>query len=382
MKVLHVVPAYFPATHFGGPILSTLGLCDALQHIPGVKLRVLTTDAAGPGKLDRVRVERIPVVFPAGYLVYYCPRSFGLAFSVGLLARLWGMLRWADVVHLTGVYSPPTIPTLLICRLLGKPIVWSPRGSLQRWAQGSRLMLKSVWEILCNALVVSGRCTLHVTSAHEGTVSVTRISKATTTMIPNGVNLPLHIAERVWCPDGILRVLFIGRLHPIKGIENLLGALAKVGTGDFRLTVCGEGDADYSAELLRLVSELGLAERVSFQGHVDDDAKSTAFEHADVCVLPSFSENFGMVVAEALAHGVPVIVSKGAPWASVEAQGCGLWVENTPIELSVALQTIRTQDLAGMGNRGRLWMERDFGWPNVAKKMHALYGNLIAGTNR
>jgi glycosyltransferase involved in cell wall biosynthesis len=125
------------------------------------------------------------------------------------------------------------------------------------------------------------------------------------------------------------------------------------------------------------VTTLSLEGRVSFAGEVKGKAKLAAFAAADVCVVPSFTENFGMVVAESLAHGVPVVVSKGTPWAEVEKRGCGFWVENTADALASALQTILGHDLSAMGNRGRNWMESDYGWNSVAEEMNALYQKLL-----
>jgi glycosyltransferase involved in cell wall biosynthesis len=377
MNILHVTPSFFPATYFGGPIFSTLGLCDALQAIPGVNLRVLTTDTAGPGKQDRLRLDHNPVTFPAGYQVCYCSRSLGLDVSWTFFARLWKSLRWADVVHLTGVYSTPTIPTLLACRLLGRPVVWSPRGSLQRWEGSTRPRLKQIWEAVCNRLIKPGRVVLHVTSQQEAESSVARIHHANSVVIPNGVDLPELSADRIWVPDNKLRILFIGRLHPKKGIENLLTAMTDPGVANTSLVVCGDGDPAYRALLRERIEVLELAERVSFAGEVKGEAKLAAFAAADVCVVPSFTENFGMVVAESLAHGVPVVVSKGAPWAEVERQECGFWVENTADSLASALQAIMKHDLADMGNRGRAWMERDYGWNKAAIEMNALYQTLL-----
>jgi glycosyltransferase involved in cell wall biosynthesis len=382
MRILHVSPSYYPATIFGGPIFSTMGLCDSLALLEDIELRVLTTDTAGPKAADRIEPAGFPVIFPTGYAVYYSRKTFGTALSIEMFRYLFAMARWADVVHLTGVYSPSTIPTLFICRLLGKPIVWSPRGALQRWSQCSRPLLKLLWEKLCNVLVVPGQCVLHVTSDAEATACEARIPKAATALIPNGIISPSFISERVWFPDGHLRVLYLGRLHPVKGIENLLGALAAADLADVQLTICGEGEPSYTACLIRRVHDLGLVDRVVFCGHVENEAKTSAFAQTDVCVVPSYTENFGMVVAEALAHGVPVIVSKGAPWLEVETRGCGLWVENTNDSLAAALREIRKCDLAEMGSRGRRWMERDFSWNRVAEEMHTLYRKLIAGTNK
>jgi glycosyltransferase involved in cell wall biosynthesis len=169
----------------------------------------------------------------------------------------------------------------------------------------------------------------------------------------------------------------MGRLHPIKGIENLLIAMTNPSLANATLVVCGDGDPAYRAFLQEKVVALCLNDRVFFAGEIKGEAKLAAFAAADVCVVPSFSENFGMVVAESLAHGVPVVVSKGAPWAEVEDKGCGFWVDNTAGSLALALHKIMNQDLAAMGNRGRNWMEIDYGWNKVAREMNTLYEKLL-----
>src|SRR5258708_2669679 len=243
IRILHVTPAFYPATYWGGPIYSVFGLCNALAVIPSVSLKVLTTDSAGSRLRDRVQVTDFPMRF-RGYDVFFCRRQWAASVAPGMILRLWPMIRWADAVHVTGVYSPPTIPALLICRLLGKPLVWSPRGALQRWSGTSHPWAKRLWERVCNALLVKRRSVLHVTSEDEGHESALRILRAEIACIPNGIDLPTLPAERVWKPKGRLRLLYIGRLDPKKGIENLLAALAQLLDGEMELAICGRGAAD------------------------------------------------------------------------------------------------------------------------------------------
>ena len=377
MKVLHVIPTFYPAVYWGGPMYSVYGLCNSTATIPGVTLRVLTTNSAGPSLSDSVEVTGYPMRYSAGYDVFFCERRWGGSISPTMLLRLWPMIRWADVVHLTAVYSPPIIPTLVICRLLDKPVVWSPRGALQRWEGSTKPLLKRAWEWVCNAVIKQGRCVLHVTSPQEASDSIARIPKATVAIVPNGVDIPAAAPARNWLPNGPLRLLYIGRLHPKKGIENILHALKIAGNETVSLAICGVGDEVYSRSLRDLAQRLGLGEhRVNFQGHVEGEEKMKAFMQADVCVVPSYTENFGMVVAEALAHGVPVIASKGTPWAEVETRDCGLWVENAPANLADAIARIRTRTLSEMGARGRDWMKESNGWDAIAARLFSSYEKL------
>jgi len=377
MKVLHITPTYYPATYWGGPIYSVYGLCNAVAKMPGVVLKVLTTDASSPRRSDSVATAGFPALYPGGYEVFFSRRWCGASFSPGMLLRLWPMIRWADVVHLTAVYSPSTIPTLLLCRLLGKPMVWSPRGALQRWEGTTKPIAKGGWERICNALISPKNCILHVTSEQEGLESHARISNAAVTIVPNGVDFPEALPPREWLPGGILRLLYIGRLHAKKGIENLLWALTHLGKETVSLAIYGTGEEAYLLQLRDLVRRIGLQAWVTFQGHIDGDRKLDAFMQADVCMVPSFTENFGMVVAESLAHAVPVIASQGTPWGEMEKRSCGFWVENKPAVLADAIRRIRTKDLQALGETGRNWMRISYSWNSIAQRMLNVYEELL-----
>jgi glycosyltransferase involved in cell wall biosynthesis len=147
------------------------------------------------------------------------------------------------------------------------------------------------------------------------------------------------------------------------------------------LTIAGAGDPNYTRTIRTKIQDLGLSERVKMVGEVIGAAKQRLFENADITVMPSYTENFGMVVAEALAHGVPVIVSKGTPWRRVEEMGCGVWVENDPESLAKAIERMSGMPLGEMGQRGREWMEKEFSWNDRARDMMKLYETL-QGKNR
>lgn len=378
MKILHVIPTFYPAVYWGGPIFSTYGLCNALTEIPSVRLKVLTTDSAGPALSQRVRPNFNPTIYPNGYEVRFTRRILGTAVSPGQLMDLPAMIRWADVVHLTGTYSFPTFPTLLLTRLLAKPLVWSPSGALQRWSRTNKPALKYLWEILCNAAIGRRNTILHVTSDEEAEASGRRMPNAKVKVIPHGVDIPDHLPRRHWHPDGRLRLIYLGRLDPIKGLENLLQALTHLAQETVSLDIYGTGNVAYVANLKRLVTILNLNTVVAFCGHLDSTCKSTAFSVADLCLVPSFTENFGMTVVEALAHGVPVVASCGTPWSAMIGHRCGWWVDNDPVELARAIREAMTADLELMGNNGRRWMQAEFSWPSIAQRMYETYQSLTA----
>jgi glycosyltransferase involved in cell wall biosynthesis len=370
MKVLHVVPSFHPAYSYGGPIRSTFELCRNAAEL-GCDVRVLTTDANG---LDRVlEVDKNEEVeLPEGFRVRYCPRRQRHSVSPTLMRLLPTYMRWADVVHLTGVYNFPTFPTIYWGRSLNKPLIWSPRGALQRWEGSSRIGLKAVWDFLWYHTADRVELTMHVTSEHESRETLARFRKLRMAMIPNGVDVPVDLnrVER----NGELRMLFIGRLDPKKGIEALLKACSLVDSAPpWRLAIAGWGPPEYVSKLKEQVHVLGLSGRVEMLGPVLSEAKKGRFERSDVALVPSYTENFAIVVAEALAHGVPVIASKGTPWSRLEEMGCGLWVDNDPESLADAIRSISTMPLQDMGRRGREWMQREFSWRSVTNQMLALY---------
>ncbi len=371
MRVAHITPCYYPAFAYGGPTRSVYGLTRALATL-GADVRVLTTNANGRSTLDVTNGE---MELEPRLRVRYARRAGFESTAPSLLRYLPELVQWADVVHLLGVYNFPTIPTIFMCRALNKPLAWSPRGALQRWAGTRRRRLKASWEAACRA-VLSDRVVIHTTSASEANQVRERIP-ARVVVIPNGVDLPIEIRH---VSGANIRLLFLGRLDPIKGLENLVQACALLKSGNLRfdLTIAGVGEKNYEASLHELVSQHALNERVSFVGAADESDKVQLFANADVLVLPSHSENFGIVVLEALAHEVPVIASHNTPWADLERKGCGLYVANEPHALAGAIQAMAKRDRGAMGEAGRRWVEEEFGWTAIGRRMLDCYGELLA----
>jgi glycosyltransferase involved in cell wall biosynthesis len=386
LHVLHVVPSYFPALYFGGPVVSVYELCNSLvREDHHLELRVLTTDTAGPAKKDRLNIRSLDRTLYNGYTVAFCAKAFGTAIAPSLWCRIWREVRWADIIHLTAVYSFTTIPTLIAARAFRKPLVWSPRGAFQRWVGTRRRSLKLLWGYVCRLLSSSHRTVLHVTSEEEATETWLAMPAPRRAIIQNGVNVPSFVADRPWRPGGNVRLVFLGRLDPKKGIENLLRAMSLLRDSSCSLAIYGDGSNEYLSKLQSLCQDLGVAHQVTFQGPVSAEGKGKVFNAADVCVVPSFTENFGMVIAEALAHGVPVIASTGTPWRELESRGAGLWVSNDAESLAHALESIKKGSLSEMGRKGREWMLEQYSWSTIARRMADLYREMIStpyGTGR
>jgi len=375
MRILHVVPSFYPAYVYGGPIRSSYELCRNLTAFQS-DVRVLTTDANGLDQTIVVEKDR-EIISDGGFRVRYCRRRLRHSISPKLLQLLSSYVTWADVVHLTGVYNFPTFPTIMMCRRHSKPLIWSPRGALQRWEGSRRRGLKEVWDFAWYHLADRSRLTLHFTSEQESEETLARLEGLQSAVIPNGVDVPSNLTRVA--SNGQLRLLYIGRLDPKKGIELLLRACKKMGNQSrtWHLVIAGWGEVAYIGRIKRELQDLGLERNVELVGEVFAEKKKRLFENSDAVIVPSYTENFAIVVAEALAHAVPVIASKGTPWSGLESRQCGLWVENDPESLFRAICDIGAMPLTEMGQRGRMWMEAEFSWASVSKAMLDLYRDVL-----
>jgi glycosyltransferase involved in cell wall biosynthesis len=358
--------------YWGGPTESGYALCRHLSRL-GCSVRVLTSNDNGPTVVDQP--TGTDVVLDDGVTVRYCRRAIG-DFAPRWLAELPHWIRWADMVHLTAVFSASTPPALAAAALYRKPVVWTPRGSLQPYGLNRRQAFKRAWLRLCR-VVRPPQLVLHTTSEQEQADTAQAWPYSPSLLIGNGVDIPQQRRPR---PDrssgnGNLRLLFLGRLHPVKALENLISACLLV--PEATLTIAGGGDPTYTRKLRSLVAALGLAARVQFTGAVTGAAKEAAFAAADVFVMPSQSENFGMAIAEALARELPVIASTGTPWRHLEERGCGFWVDNTPASLADAIRRIAGMPLRQMGPRGRQLVESQYSWHARAVEMTGLYERLL-----
>ncbi len=376
MKILHVSPYFKPARAYGGRTESLYRLCLNLARL-GCEVRVLATNGDGPGKVLAVETgSRVAVA--AGFEVTYLGRLARHAVAPGLLLRLPFEIHHADLIHLTGVYSFPTIPTLLACKLLRKPLMWSPRGDLMRWKGSRGRIAKRVWELACR--VAAPRTTmLHLASDEELPASLNRLPKFATTVIPDAVRLPANIKHSA--SDGSLRLGYLGRLHAKKGLDNLLDAsrILKTQGFTFSLVIAGAGRPRYTRRLARRIAKLGLHDAVRMIGDVHGAAKREFFESIDLLVMPSHGESSATAVAESLACAIPVIASQGTPWSRLVEHGCGLWIDNAPESLADAIVQMRSMPLEEMGQRGREWMAAEFSWDATAREVCNTYAVMLRG---
>ena len=376
LRPVHVVAGLDPAD--GGPSYSVPRLCEALAAAGAepVLLSVITgrippCDTPHRGYPDRRFAQDLAHV--PGLRLLRCSAAFCTA--------LKETAAIADVVHDHGLWLLSNLQAGWAAAAAGKPFVVSTRGMLSPPALSfSRARKCAFWKLLQGPVIRRASC-IHATSGQEYDELRAFGLRHPIAVIPNGIDVPDLVLEPLAAAGGKQVVLFLGRLHPKKGIELLLQAWAKVepGHSGWQLSLIGSGEEWYVRELQALSRNLDLG-RVSFGGATYGAAKWDVYRAADLFVLPSLNENFGLTAAEALAAATPVIATTGTPWSRLEAEGCGWWVEPTPYALAAALTAAMAMPrpaLREMGLKGREWMLRDFSWNRVAQDMADVYAWLV-----
>lgn len=347
----------------------------------GADVSVLTCGPAGSGPrwpLDPAVSEKI--CHPAA------PQRLGFCPDLPAIAAT---LVRPDLVHVHGLWRLHYLQAARYARRLDVPVIVSLHGMLYDVALANKTAMKQVARWLYqDRLLRSARC-LHATVPEE----VEQIRKlgfaGPIALVPWGVDMP-NASDAV--APAVARsgnrngrtLLYFGRLHPRKGLNVLLHAWARI-CGNFdgwRLVIAGADHGDYRETLTTLASDLGISGSMSWFGAAAGADRERLFAAADILVLPSDYENFGLVVAEGLARGVPVIATQGAPWETLATEQCGWWIERGVDPLAAALTDAmgRTDtERAAMGDRGRQLVRRRFSWDIAGAAIERLYA-WVAGT--
>ena len=446
MKVLHVISGI--SRDSGGPSRSSQGLV-AAECRAGVDAWIYPFDGAEPW-IEGVRKFRVKSL---EFRVQSRGQELGVR-GQGEDSLELGVedLKGFDLVHIHGIWSPRLHNVAKMCRAAKVPYIIAPRGMLEPWSLKQKWLKKRIARFLYQDKDLKCAAALHATAESEAEQFRKLGFRNPVVISPNGVNVPgnFNRVERAERVDGERkRVLFVSRMHPKKGVLELVEAWGRVGVRvsapcgcsqpigtrasratarpsqelgvrnwvvELVYTLNGEFEREYEAKVKARVLELGMSyqdtdgsihkpeiEKSSnsnvhlhlsssphfiFTGPLNDDAKWDAYDRADLFVLPTYSENFGIVVAEALWAGVPVITTKGTPWSELEEYKCGKWID-LPAEGSnpstwealdealVSVMSISDAERGEMGKRGRKLVEEKYTWDAVCKAMVNGYKDIL-----
>lgn len=361
MKIVHYIPSLDRASGGTAAYMALL----ARELGKSAELHVVTHRSPCPLPLENCRTHYI---------------SSSLC---GRMAREWVRVLSAvgpDVVHVNCCWLPQCALVQELARRAGYKTVLTPHGMLEPW-----IVRRHYWTRKLPALLLyqrhavrSADC-LHATAPAERE-NLSRLGyNANIVVIPNGICVEDIRMKTSWRRSGSL--LFLSRIHRKKGLELLLEALAgeMPALSGYELTIAGEGDADYVGTLRLRARQLGLDRMVRFVGGVYGEAKWALFRKADLFVLPTYSENFGIVVAEALACGTPVLTTTGTPWEDLRSCRCGWWTDCRADSLAAALAefaALPESALEAMGRNGRRLVEDRYSARTMAAGMLRLYRSL------
>jgi glycosyltransferase involved in cell wall biosynthesis len=383
MRILHVVPSYIPAYRYGGPIYSVHGLCRALaarKH----DVHVYTTNVDGDSDSNvplgsQVDIDSVKVsYFPSRYarrLYWSPPMKKALRESVANF----------DLLHLHSIFLWPTFAAARASEKAKVPYIISPRGMLVKdLIRRKNRLIKTAWLSLFERHNLEHAAAIHVTSQTESVdISKFGFKLPHIFTVPNGFDLPddgseSPVSQQICDIIGKSFLLFLGRVNWKKGLDRLIQALPYI--KDIPLIIAGNDEENYTPELKRLAKKHGVSDRVIFTGPVRGDDKAALIQRTSALVLPSYSENFGIVVLEAMAAGCPVVVTPEVGIAdTVLEAGSGIVVKGNPDILGNSINNLLSNPelMRQMGENGKRVVEEQFTWKAVALRMECVYKDML-----
>lgn len=402
MRVLHVIPSVSPRR--GGPSEAVLRMVRSLREGESVDARIVTTNDHGPECLDvPLREWSTHQGVPVWFFPRYSPR-FGavreFAFASGFTRWLTGQLAHFDLLHVHAVFSYLPTAAMAAARRHGMPYVSRPLGQLSPWSLRQSALRKRVYWKWAEERNLRSAAAVHCTSTQEASdvaVVMGEERGRRTRVIPHGIDPPewqsdasSRLRQRYGIPDSHRVLLFLSRLHPKKGLELLIPALGRLREADhpFTLILAGGGDDGYAERLRDLAAAAGLEGRTRFPGHLGGEEKQMHLQGADLFLLPSFHENFGIAALEALASGCPVLLSRNVDLSGfVLEHDLGVVSprseeDSVAAALSAVFSDWERWTLPSERRRIRETALRAFQWQAVARQLNGLYAECSAARQR
>ena len=382
MNILYVIAGVQPGS---GMAEAALMLCRHLRRL-GHEITLATLDGetneiVSDSEQEGVRVVRFPSSWPCT-----------LYFSWQMLQEMRSLCKTVDLVHVHGMWTFPVWWGCFCALWTGTPLVISPHGCLSAKRLRRSALKKRIAGFMFDRRLLRSASAIHVTcdaEQHELEAYFQKMNESihpVVSIVPNGVDVDVWrgvqdrtIIDQHWptC-RGKRVILFLGRIDPIKGLDLLIDAWRLVVSEfpDWHLLIVGPDEHGYAAHVQALIESASVGSQTTLGRSVYGEEKRSLMRASDVFVLPTYNENFGIAVAEALAAGVSVITTKGAPWAELLSEHCGWWVDVGVDSLADALReamNLTDDERRVMGENGRRLVERKYQWKMVATQMIELY---------
>ena len=388
MRVLHVIPSI--ANIRGGPSLAVIEMVRGLRQVE-IDASIITTNDNGDDLLDVplslwTEYEGLPILFfPRFSPSIKFIREFN--FSWKLTVWLWKNIRNYELVHIHYIFSYPSTISMLIARLFKAPYIIRPLGQLTTWALQQKATKKQIYLRLIEQANLNQSNSIHYTAEQEQQEAAPLHLSAPSFIQPHGLTMPEKIVDARTelrdhlnlSPDEPI-ILFLSRLHPKKGLDITIPALAQLKHHRFTFLLVGEGSPDYEAEVETLLETHQLSDSTIRPGFVTGRLKELYLQGSDLFVLNSYSENFGIAVLEALAAGLPVLTSPHVGLAStLQAQNicCIVPQEIETIAHSIAEALTHPAEMQEMSQRARQYVQEHYTWNSVALKLKSIYQTIL-----
>lgn len=367
-NILQVISSIDSST--GGPARSVTNLIESMLIHPNVFVDLYCGETSNPVKEE----------FNSSNGKIYFSKFGRYKELQGLRRNIKG--QSPDLLHGHGLWQMPVHQMASIARKLNIPYVISPRGMLDIWSLSHKSYKKKIALKLYQRNDLEKATAIHATSLVEALNIRDAGFQNPIAVIPNGILIPNEILKKY--KRGKRTILFLSRLIQNKGIEELVKAWSQMRDSihqEWELVIVGEGEKEYEKKLKCLMTDLKLP-LTSLKGPAYGIDKEKHFLEADLFVLPTYTENFGIAIAEALAFNVPVITTKGAPWEELETNYAGWWIDIGVEPLKIALTSamnLSDTERHQMGSNGRRLVESNYSIESVAEKMIRLYSWILEG---
>ncbi|WP_028981505.1 glycosyltransferase [Sporocytophaga myxococcoides] len=382
MKLSFIIPSFYPATAFGGTIFYSLDLCKALAA-KGVEVNVTTTNTNMHSHLEVDSKQA--VIFEKGMRVRYYHDTLLNRFSLPLFLNIKKDIEKSDVVHINAIFNSPTPIALYWANRLKKRIILSPHGVMGDWILNQGLPFKRVW---LDAFIkpYADKVIWHATAEQEKKEILKHYPNAKVEVVPAGIHVKQYskafpiskesFLEKILGQRVVADQIIIGmsRLHKKKGFDILIKAFKKLSEKSNQkllLLIAGEDEGEKD-NLNVLIKSLDLQASVFLLPAMYEDDKVNFLQLGDLFVLPSHNENFGIVIAEALASGTAVITSIHTPWQELVSHKCGDWIPNTESDLIASITKFLDMNKEMLQQNARQYAAT-YDWEKIGEKMMEVY---------